>query len=85
MIGWSEEKNDQLKAERGIDLAVVATLIEAGDILAVLPNPGHPGQVLVVVTLNGFTCACPSLPHDGGYFLKTAYFSRKLHHRFTGG
>ena len=84
-IAWDEGKNARLKAERGLDLVDIADAIEHGDLLAILPHPSRDGQVIFVVELEGYTCACPAVPTDSGYFLKTVYRSRKLHKRFMGG
>ncbi len=84
-IAWDDAKNERLKVERGLDLEDIADAIARGDLLAILPNPSRAGQVIFVVELDGYACACPAVLTESGYFLKTAYRSRKFHKRFKGG
>jgi len=38
-----------------------------------------------MVLIDDYVCAVPAVPGADGYFLKTAYKSRKLNKRFNGG
>jgi len=38
-----------------------------------------------MILVDDYVCAVPAVPTDDGYFLKTAYKSRKLNKRFNGG
>jgi len=54
---WNHDKNDLLKAERGISFEEIVLAIEAGGILDVLrhPNSGmYPHQSVLVVALDGY-------------------------------
>jgi len=84
-ISWSAEKNEILKRERGLDFEALAEAIRSGDVLEVARNPNHPGQVIFMILVDEYVCAVPAVPTDEGYFLKTAYKSRKLNTRFNGG
>ncbi|MBV5330188.1 MAG: toxin [Chlorobium sp.] len=84
-IDWSTEKNDVLKRDRGLDLEILAESIESGDVLEVALNPNYPGQVIFMILVGEYVCAVPAVPTEDGYFLKTAYKSRKLNKRFNGG
>jgi len=84
-ISWNAEKNDVLKRERGLDLETLAESIESGDVLEIARNPNYPGQIIFMILVGEYVCAVPAVPTDDGYFLKTAYKSRKLNKRFNGG
>ncbi len=53
-LHWSPEKNKILMAERGICFEEIAYLIEAGKILAVEENPGHPNQKIYILEMEGY-------------------------------
>ena len=84
-ITWNSEKNELLKSLRGLDLESLAEAIRKSEVLEVVANPGHPGQVVFMILVDDYVCAVPAVPYDGGYFLKTAYTSRKFNKRFHGG
>jgi hypothetical protein len=84
-IDWSTDKNEVLKRERGLDLEILAESIESGEVLEVALNPNYPGQVIFMILVGDYVCAVPAVSIDDGYFLKTAYKSRKLNKRFNGG
>ncbi|MGS0754320.1 hypothetical protein ACVBEH_06085 [Roseateles sp. GG27B] len=77
---WSAEKNDQLKAERGLSFERVVVAIEGDGLLDVLahPNPQkYPRQQVLVVTFDGYVHLVPFVEEDEYYFLKTIIPSRK--------
>jgi hypothetical protein len=84
-VSWSTEKNAILKRERGLDFEALAESIQVGDVLEVARNPNHPDQVIFIILVDDYVCAVPAVPTGDGYFLKTAYKSRKLNKRFNGG
>lgn len=84
-IKWDPGKCEVLKQERGLDFEILAESICAGDVLEVVPNPNYPGQVIFMILVDDYVCAVPAVSFEGGYFLKTAYKSRKLNRRFNGG
>jgi len=54
---WNPEKNEQLKAERGLSFEQMVMHIEGGDLLAVSehPNQGrYPGQQILVVRVGDY-------------------------------
>lgn len=78
-IGWGNDKNDWLKANRGICFEQVKAEIRAGRFIGPEENPARPGQKRVVVHINGYPYAVPFvMDSDGGWFLKTAYPCRKM-------
>jgi len=77
---WSPEKNEALKAERGISFERIVLAIEDSDILDVLrhPNSGrYPNQMVLVVAVEGYAYLVPYVEEADGYFLKTVIPSRK--------
>ena len=84
-IHWNIEKNEKLKRERGLDLEILAESIRSGDVLHVVKNSRYPEQVVFLILADQYVCAVPAVPVSDGYFLKTAYKSRKLNKLFNGG
>ena len=76
-LNWSPEKNKILMAERGICFEEIAYLIEAGKILAVEENPGHPNQRIYILEMEGYAVIVPFVETENEIFLKTAFPSRK--------
>jgi len=76
-LHWSPEKNKILMAERGICFEEIAYLIEAGKILAVEENPGHPNQKIYILEMEGYAVIVPFVETENEIFLKTAFPSRK--------
>lgn len=77
---WNHEKNEQLKAERGVSFEEIVLAIEADGLLDVLrhPNPGkYPNQLVFVVVLDGYACLVPFVEEADYFFLKTIIPSRK--------
>ena len=82
-IVWDEDKSNKLKAERGISLEEVATLILEKEYVDILRHPKRPGQRLFLVPIKGYIHAVPfMIDNDGNIVLKTAFPSRKFHKRF---
>ena len=76
-LNWSPEKNAALKKTRGISFEEIALLIEAGEILDVLDNPGHKGQFIYILDIENYTVVVPFVETEDEIFLKTAFPSRK--------
>ncbi|MET0962718.1 MAG: hypothetical protein ABWY05_07855 [Noviherbaspirillum sp.] len=77
---WSPEKNDVLKAERGVSFESVVVAIESGGLLDILahPNPTkYPGQRVLVVSFDNYVYLVPFVEDASYYFLKTVIPSRK--------
>ena len=84
---WNPEKNEQLKAERGLSFEQMVMHIEGGDLLAVNdhPNQGrYPGQQILVVRAGDYVCLVPFVQSAEGRFLKTIIPSRKATRQFLG-
>jgi len=79
-LRWSPDKNEALKAERGISFEHVVVAIESGGPLDVLahPNPAkYPHQRTLVVAADNYVYLVPFLENGDSYFLKTIIPSRK--------
>ena len=85
-LNWSCDKNEILKAKRGISFEEIADLIESGKILGIEENPGRPGQKIYILEIENCAVIVPFVEKDNEIFLKTAFLSRKYtkHYRLKG-
>jgi len=77
---WGPDKNETLKAERGICFESVVVAIDSGGLLDVLahPNPAkYPEQRILVVAADNYVYLVPFIEDKDSYFLKTIIPSRK--------
>ena len=84
---WSPEKNEQLKAERGLSFEQMVMHIERGDLLAVHEHPNqakYPGQQILVVRVGDYAYLVPFVESPEGRFLKTVIPSRKATREYLG-
>ena len=85
LFDWSDDKNRQLKKERGISFEKIAFYIQSGKLLAILehPNPQkYKNQKIAVVDIDGYAYAVPYVETEEVIFLKTAFPSRKYTRQF---
>jgi uncharacterized DUF497 family protein len=85
---WSQEKNEKLKAERGVSFEQIAMHIEKGDLLDIVAHPNqekYPNQQLLVVEINHYVFLVPFIENKTGKFLKTIIPSRKATRDYLGG
>ena len=76
-LNWIYDKNETLKAKRGISFEEIAYLIESGHILGIEENPGRPNQKIYIVEIESYAVIVPFVERDNEIFLKTAFPSRK--------
>lgn len=77
---WSSEKNDVLRAERGISFESIVVAIESGGLLDVLAHPNqakYPRQRVLVVACDDYAYLVPFVEEEVYFFLKTVIPSRK--------
>ena len=77
---WSPEKNEALKAERGVSFETVVVAIGAGGLLDILAHPNqakYPRQRFLVVAADDYAYLVPFVEEDDYLFLKTIIPSRK--------
>ncbi len=85
---WSQEKNEKLKAERGVSFEQIAMHIEKGDLLDIVAHPNqekYPNQQLLVVEINHYVFLVPFIENKTGKFLKTIIPSRQATRNYLGG
>ena len=78
---WDPEKNEQLKAERGISFEEIALLLGCGFLWKVSNHwnkEKYPKQEVFFIPIDGYIHAVPFVKDKDTYFLKTAFPSRKL-------
>ncbi len=75
---WNEEKNQILKAERGISFEEVVSAIENGRVLDDVDHPdaNRAHQRILIVEIGGYACGVPYVSDGKTTFLKTIYRSR---------
>ena len=79
-IDWPEDKNQQLKRDRGINFEQVLVAIEAGNILDIVEhhNPKqYPDQKIFIIAIANYVYLVPFVEDDEKVFLKTIIPSRK--------
>jgi hypothetical protein len=81
-LNWNNQKNEILKAERGICFEEIAYLIESGQILGIEENPGRPNQKIYILEIEGYAIVVPFVEKENEIFLKTAFPSRKYTKRY---
>ena len=84
---WNPNKNERLKAERGISFEEIVFHIEQGDEMDILEHPNqakYPGQKISVVLVEGYAYLVPYMETDEEIFLKTIIPSRKATRKYVG-
>ena len=77
---WDLEKNEKLKAQRGVSFDEIVFHIERGDVLDILEHPNqerYEGQGVFVVQLENYVYLVPFLEEEEQVVLKTIIPSRK--------
>jgi uncharacterized DUF497 family protein len=77
---WSPEKNETLKADRGVSFEGVVVAIESGGLLDILAHPNqpkYPRQRILVVASDNYVFLVPFVEEEDYFFLKTIIPSRK--------
>lgn len=81
MFRYSAEKDQSLKAERGIGFQDMINAIAEGNVIDVIPHHNkkrYPNQYMYAVNVSGYVYIVPFVEaEDGTVFLKTIYPSRK--------
>jgi uncharacterized DUF497 family protein len=85
---WNDEKNNQLRSERGIGFEALLTAINAGQVLEIVEHPNqerYPGQQIFMVQIDQYVFAVPFVENEAEIFLKTIIPSRKMTRKYLGG
>ena len=86
-FAWNAEKNEQLKAERGISFEEVVFHIENGDLLDQVDHPNlekYPGQRMFIVRIGDYAFLVPFVQTGEEVFLKTIIPNRKATKMYLG-
>ena len=84
---WNPDKNDRLKAGRGISFEEIVLAIEEEGLKDILVHPNqrrYPSQVVLVVAYRDYVFLVPSVEESTHYFLKTVIPSRKATRDYLG-
>ena|SRR5215203_4799579 len=77
---WSPEKNEALRASRGISFEGMVVAMESGGLRDILAHPNqarYPRQRILVVACDDYVYLVPFVEEDDYFFLKTIIPSRK--------
>jgi len=86
-IAWNPEKNERLKAERGLAFEDVVFHITAGDIIRTVDHPNqqrYPEQQIHLIAIEGYVYLVPFVESEDEVFLKTIIPSRKATKEYRG-
>lgn len=87
-FAWDTQKNEKLKAERGISFEEIVFHIERGDVLDILEHPNqdrYGGQRVFVVDVQNYAYLVPFEETENEVLLKTIIPSRKATKRYLRG
>jgi uncharacterized DUF497 family protein len=85
---WNDEKNEQLKNDRGVSFEEIVFHISQGDLLDIVQHPNqkkYPGQRIFIVNVENYACLVPFAEDNNSIFLKTIIPSRKMTRISLGG
>jgi uncharacterized DUF497 family protein len=80
MFDWSDEKDEELRRERGIGFEDILFHLRAGDLLLTAPHPNgkrYPNQRIMYVRVDDYVYIVPFVSEGNVKFLKTIIPSRK--------
>lgn len=84
---WDNEKNERLKAERGLSFEQAVMHIQKRDPLGVYDHPNqkrYPGQQILIIQIRDYVFLVPFAESVDGRFLKTIITSRKATRHYLG-
>ncbi|MCF6353709.1 MAG: BrnT family toxin [Candidatus Polarisedimenticolaceae bacterium] len=85
---WNSEKNERLKADRGISFEDIILNIQLGNEVDLFDHPNqerYPGQQISVVLIENYAYLVPFAENESELFLKTIIPSRKATRKYVGG
>lgn len=86
-FSWDAEKNERLKAERGISFEEIVLHMERGDVVDIMEHPNqdrYGGQRIFVVNVGGYAYLVPFVETETDVVLKTVIPSRKATKKYLG-
>ena len=87
LFDWSNEKNDWLKANRGVSFEQVVILFERDEVMDIVKHPNqksYPEQMIAIVRIDDYVCLVPFVRNGDDIFLKTIIPSRKATAKYEG-
>lgn len=87
-FNWNNEKNEKLRAERGVSFEETVLAIEQGQLLDILEHPNkekYINQNIFVVKIYNYVWLIPLIENENEVFLKTIIPSRKATKQYIGG
>jgi len=84
---WNEEKNQRLKAERGVSFEEIIVHIATGDLLDIVEHPHrekYEGQRICIVKMRDDAWLVPFVESEDEIFLKTIIPNRKATKKYLG-
>jgi len=77
---WNEQKNQEIKQERGVSFEEVVLALESKQLLITITRPNqnrYPGQRIFIVNIDHYAYLVPFVEDEIKVFLKTIIPSRK--------
>jgi uncharacterized DUF497 family protein len=81
IFDWNDEKNKQLKFERGVTFEEVVYYLTHNGVLDTIEHPNqkrYPGQRIFIINIEGYAYLVPFVEDEEWIFLKTLIPSRKM-------
>ena len=82
---WNDEKNEELRKNRGISFEDVVFHIKNGDIIDIIEHQNkkkYPNQKIAIINIDGYAYMIPYVIDGQTKFLKTILPSRKATKRY---
>jgi hypothetical protein len=82
---WDPEKNERLRAERGISFEEIVFHLGEGKLWKIESHYNqevYPNQQIFFIPVGDYVYLVPFVENEGTYFLKTAFPSRKATKEF---
>ena len=82
---WDADKNEKLRAGRGISFGEIVFHVDHGDVLDILEHPNqekYEGQRVLVVKVEDYVYLVPFVEMENEVVLKTIILSRKATKRY---
>lgn len=84
-IIWDHQKEEWLRKERFISFEEIAARVQEHDYIDLIDNPARPEQHCFIMSIRNYTWVVPFIfDEQHRIVLKTAYPSRRFHHRYGG-
>ena len=81
IFNWNEDKNSELKKERGISFEMIIYHIESDRIIDILEHPNkakYKNQKLYIINIDNYAYVVPFIDRENERFLLTIFPSRKF-------